>query len=216
MNNSDGITSRRKTIYALIPLSIFILSRIRYSGLFLFLLGPILIVLLLERRGVATLGFRFNRDELLGYLVYTIIGFLLLMAVMILDIFLRREFGNEAIDFSGPADYGREFVDQILFVAGPEEVFYRGYLMTRLGDLIGQSSGLFSSSFLFGLEHFLSRYFKYGFPLTESLRIGFNAALGGVIFGWQFQKTKSIFPSLISHITQNLLGHGIAGLIFGA
>lgn len=208
--------TRRKAIYAAIPLAIFILSRIRYSGLFLFLLTPIIIVLLIEKRNIITLGFRFERDKIASYLFYTFVGFLLLMLVLIVDVFLRREIGNEIVDLSGPTSYSREFVDQILFIAGPEEVFYRGYLMTRVGDWLGQALGLFSSSFLFGFEHFLSRFFRYGFTLSEALRVGLNATIGGLIFGWQLQKTKSIFPSLISHITQNLLGYGITAFILGA
>jgi len=214
--NALDTTTRRKAIYAAIPLVIFILSRIRYSGLFLFLLTPIIIALLIEKKSITTLGFRFERDKIASYLFYTFMGFLLLMLVLIVDIYLRREIGNEVVDLSGPTSYSREFVDQILFVAGPEEVFYRGYLMTRVGDWLGQVTGLFSSSFLFGLEHFLSRFFKYGFTLSEALRVGLNAMISGLIFGWQFQKTKSIFPSLISHITQNLFGYGIVAFILGA
>ena len=210
------ITNRRKAINAAIPLAIFILSRIRYSGLFLFLLTPISIVLVIEKRNMLTLGFRFERDKISNYLFYTFVGFLLLMLVLIVDVLLRREIGNEVVDLSGPTSYGREFVDQILFVAGPEEVFYRGYLMTRVGDWLGQGLGLFSSSFLFGLEHFLSRFFRYGFTLSEALRVGLNATIGGLIFGWQFQKTKSIFPSLIAHITQNLFGSVITAFMIGA
>jgi len=214
--NALDTTTRRKAIYAAIPLVIFILSRIRYSGLFLFLLTPIIIALLIEKKSITTLGFRFERDKIASYLFYTFMGFLLLMLVLIVDIYLRREIGNEVVDLSGPTSYSREFVDQILFVAGPEEVFYRGYLMTRVGDWLGQVPGLFSSSFLFGLEHFLSRFFKYGFTFSEALRVGLNAMISGLIFGWQFQKTKSIFPSFISHITQNLFGYGITAFILGA
>jgi membrane protease YdiL (CAAX protease family) len=209
------LTTRQKAIYALVPLGVFILSRICYSGLSFFLLGSILIVLIVERRSITTLGFQFVPEKTLRYLVFPIGGFLLLMTVLLADIYLRRQFSHEGIDFSGLASYSREFVGQVLFAAGPEEVFYRGYLMTRLGDLFGSTFGLFTSSFFFGLEHFLSRNFKYGLPLLESLRVGVNALLGGTIFGWQFQKTKSIFPSLISHIAQNLFGYGIFALIFG-
>ena len=208
--------SNRTTIYAVIPLGIFILSRIRYSGLFLFLLAPILIVLLVERRKLASLGFCIEREKLARYLFYTVVGFLLLMLVLVGDVFLRREFWKETVDLTGPANYGREFADQILFVAGPEETFYRGYMLTRVGDWLGQMVGFFTSSFLFGLEHFLSRFLKYGLPFSESLRVGLNAMISGMIFGWQFQRTKSIFPSLLSHITQNLFGYGITAFILGA
>ena len=175
-----------------------------------------IIVLVIEKRNIASLGFHLERDRIPMYLLYTFAGFLLLMLVLIVDVFLRREIGDEVVDLSGPTSYSREFVDQILFVAGPEEVFYRGYLMTRVGDWLGQGLGLFSSGFLFGLEHFLSRFFRYGFTLSEALRVGLNATIGGLIFGWQFQKTKSIFPSLIAHITQNLFGYGITAFILGA
>ena len=215
MSTMDEET-RRKVVFAAIPLAVFVFSRVIYSGLFLFLLGPIIIVLIVERRNIATLGFRFEREKTASYLFYAIVGFLLQMLVLIADVYLRRRVGNEVVDLSGPASYSREFADQILFVAGPEEVFYRGYLMTRIGDWLGQVLGLFSSSFLFGLEHFLSRFFKYGFTFPAALWVGICATIGGLIFGWQFQKTKSIFPSLITHIAQNLFGYAITAFVLGA
>jgi membrane protease YdiL (CAAX protease family) len=207
---------QRKVVFAAIPIAIFILSRFFYSGLFLFLLGTIVIVLLVERRSITTLGFRIERDKIASYLFYIIVGFLLQMLVLIADVYLRREVCNEVVDLSGHASYSREFIDQILFVAGPEEVFYRGYMMTRIGDWLGQVLGLFSSSFFFGLEHFLSRFFKYGFTFSAALWVGISTTIGGLIFGWQFQKTKSIFPSLITHIAQNLFGYVMTAFILGA
>ncbi len=138
------------------------------------------------------------------------------MILLIVDVYLRREIGNEVVDLSGPENYAREFIDQILFVAGPEEMFYRGYMMTRLGDWLGQAFGLYTSSFLFGLEHFLSRFFKYGLTFGVALRVGITTTIGGLIFGWQFQRTKSIFPPLINHIVVNLFGYDIAAYILGA
>ena len=208
--------TRRKVVYAAIPLAMFVLSRYIYSALFLFLLAPFVIVILIERRGISTLGVRFEREKIRSYLIYTFVGFVVLMLVLIVDIYLWRKVSNEVVDLSGPTSYGREFVDQILFVAGPEEVFYRGYTMTRIGDWLGNVWGLFSSSFLFGLEHFLTRFFLYGFTATASLWVGISSMIGGLIFGWQFQKTKSIFPLLIAHIAQNLFGYVITGIVLGA
>jgi membrane protease YdiL (CAAX protease family) len=215
MSQTDN-KKRRKVIYAAIPLAMFILSRIVYSGLFLYLLTPILIVLIVERRSIATLGFRIERQKIPSYLFYTFVGFLLQMILIIVTVYMRREIGNEVVDLPSPENYGREFIDQILFVAGPEETFYRGYMMTRIGDWLGQAIGLSTSSFFFGLEHFLSRFFKYGFSFGVALRIGITTTIGGLIFGWQFQRTKSIFPPLITHIVENLFGYGIASYILGA
>ena len=209
-------TTRRNIIYAAIPLGMFILSRIIYSGLFLFLLTPILIVLIVERRSIATLGFRIERQRIPSYLFYGFVGFLIQMLLLIVAVYLRREIGNEVVDLSGPDNPGREFIDQILFVAGPEETFYRGYMMNRLGDWLGQAVGLYASSFFFGLEHFLSRFFRYGYTFGSALRVGITTTIGGLIFGWQLQKTKSIIPSLITHIVENLYGYGIAAYILGA
>jgi membrane protease YdiL (CAAX protease family) len=195
---------------------IFGLSRLIYSGPILFVLAPTAIVLLVERRTVATLGFRFDPQELVVYVFYAVVGFVLLMLELILEVYLRRELGNEIVDLSGPASYGKEFIGQILFVGGPEEVFYRGYLMNRLADLLGNMYGLCLSSLLFALEHFLSRYFRHGSTLTSALRVGASAVIGGCVFGWQFQRTKSILPSLVTHVAQNLFGYVITAFILGA
>ena len=208
-------TTRRRMIYATIPLAMFILSRTIYSGLFLFLLAPILIVLLVERRSIATLGFRIERQRIPNYLFCTFVGFLLQMLLLVVGVYLHRVVGNEVIDLSGPDSYGREFIDQILFVAGPEETFYRGYMMNRVGDWLGQVVGLYTSSFLFGLEHFLSRFFRYGYTFGSALEVGITTTIGGLIFGWQFQKTKSILPPLITHIVENVFGYVITACILG-
>jgi membrane protease YdiL (CAAX protease family) len=215
MSETDKGTLR-KAGYAAIPLAVFILSRFIYSGLFLFLLAPIAIVVLVERRSIATLGIRFEREKIATYVFHTIVGFLLLMLALIVDVYVRPKLGNQVVDLTGPTSYSKEFIDQILFVAGPEETFYRGYLMNRIGGLLGSVWGLYSSSILFGLEHFLTRFFKYGFTLTAALRVGVSAMIGGLIFGWQFQQTRSIFPSLIAHIAQNLFGYVITAFVLGA
>jgi membrane protease YdiL (CAAX protease family) len=207
--------THRKVGYATIPLAIFLLSRFIYSGPFLFLLAPMAIVLLVERRSITTIGIRFERHLIPQYVLVAAVGFLLLEIESVVDIYVRRELWNEVVDLSGPASYGKELIAQMLFVGGPEEVFYRGYLMSRLGNLLGNVWGLCSSSFLFGLEHFLSRLFRYGFTLTAALQVGVRTMIGGLILGWQFQQTRSIFPSLVAHIAGNLCGCAIAAIVLG-
>ncbi len=73
MSQTDN-TNHRKIFYAAIPLAMFILSRIVYSGLFLYLLAPILIVLLVERRSIASLGLRIERQKIPSYLFYAFCG----------------------------------------------------------------------------------------------------------------------------------------------
>jgi hypothetical protein len=58
---------RRVVVYALVALLVFAVSRLVYSALFLFLIAPILIVLLVERRSLTSIGFVWEKDRIGQY-----------------------------------------------------------------------------------------------------------------------------------------------------
>jgi membrane protease YdiL (CAAX protease family) len=93
---------------------------------------------------------------------------------------------------------------QLLVVALPEELFFRGYIQGRLEDVWPPTWNLFGArvggawlvgSALFAFGHFfvtfepqmLSRFFP------------------GLVFGWMFSRTRSIFAGVLFHAACNLL-----------
>ncbi|MBN1452900.1 MAG: CPBP family intramembrane metalloprotease [Anaerolineales bacterium] len=210
--DDKNLHNKHLILYAAIPIFIFLLSTVIYSAPFFFLLAPFLLVYLVERRKVASLGFVFEKKKVKTYISITVFGFFLQMLFYNVEIYLKKAIGHEIIQLELSPNLWHEFIAQLWLVAIPEEVFYRGYLMTRLGQWLGDRAGLIISSLCFGLTHTISRLKYYGLDIGSAILIGLGALIGGLIFAWQFQKTKSIYPSMITHIAQNLFGSGLLGL----
>jgi len=105
-------------------------------------------------------------------------------------------------------------LSQLLVVALPEEIFFRGYLMSRLEEiwpsrrrLWGAPVGwpLLVSSLLFGLGHFL-----------VDLQPGRLAVLfPALVFGWMRQRTGSLAPAATFHALCNLFSDVLHESFFG-
>jgi membrane protease YdiL (CAAX protease family) len=102
-----------------------------------------------------------------------------------------------------PADFWLSALNQLVVVAVPEELFFRGYLMTRLEErwpptrrLLGAPVGmaLLVSSLLFALGHVLV------VPNPQRLAVFFPA----LVFGWMRARTGSIAAGAVFHALCNL------------
>lgn len=102
-----------------------------------------------------------------------------------------------------PEDFGLLAATQLLVVALPEELFFRGYLQRRLDDrfppgwrLLGVSfgPGLFLASLLFALAHFMTQ------PHPARLFTFFP----GLAFGFLRAATSGIWASTLFHGLCNL------------
>ena len=105
-------------------------------------------------------------------------------------------------------------LSQLLVVALPEELFFRGYLMSRLEErwpsrrrLWGASVGwpLLISSLLFGLGHFLVDF--------QPARLA--VMVPALVFGWMRQRSGSLAPAAVFHALCNLLSDVLHGSFFG-
>ncbi|MEO6954231.1 MAG: CPBP family intramembrane glutamic endopeptidase [Polyangia bacterium] len=103
-----------------------------------------------------------------------------------------------------PPSFGMLAVAQLVVVAFPEELFFRGYIMGRLEDalpptrmLLGAPVGwaLVVQAILFGLGHVLVTFD----PMM------FTRAIPGLLFGWLFSRTRSVLAGTIFHAACNLL-----------
>jgi len=105
-------------------------------------------------------------------------------------------------------------LSQLLVVALPEELFFRGYLMSRLEErwpsrqrLWGASVGwpLLVSSLLFGLGHFLVDF--------QPARLA--VMVPALVFGWMRQRTGSLAPAAVFHALCNLFSEVLHESFFG-
>lgn len=85
-----------------------------------------------------------------------------------------------------------------LLVPFVEELYARGYMVTRFAEEYGRAGSLLLSALFFALAH--GQYFK-----PEALSIGMLASLvlGSVIYGYIFLRTGSLLPVILGHALIN-------------
>lgn len=103
-----------------------------------------------------------------------------------------------------PPGFPLRVASQLVVVALPEELFFRGYIQGRLEDawpprwrLFGARVGgaWIAAALIFGLGHYL-----VSFEPQTLTRI-----FPGLVFGWMFARTRSILAGSIFHAACNLL-----------
>lgn len=84
---------------------------------------------------------------------------------------------------------------RVLMSAFYQELVYRGYLITRLSDLLGRRwLAVIVATVLFGSVHLYQ-----GIPSTATITIV------GFLFSWQYLLTKSVYPGTILHAFWNFM-----------
>ena len=86
------------------------------------------------------------------------------------------------------------FLNQVLTVALPEEIVYRGYFQSRLNLTWSPLISIIGSTIIFALIH-------YDRPLMF-----IHLMLIGPISGYTFHYSKSIIPTTIAHYLSNIGG----------
>jgi len=149
---------------------------------------PPLIVYRIEKRDLRSLGLFVAKEHWARYGLYAIVG-LVLPAVLV------------GVDRALLAD----FVEQIVYIGVAEEVFSRGYLLTRLCDWLGKGRGLVLSALIFGLSHVVSLVSQHGlsYPMSD-LMIFVQTFVGGLLLGYVYLRAKNVVPGSIAHVAGNL------------
>ena len=188
--------------FKLLPL-IYVLVPLFYWAL------PFLISWRTERKGPGSLGLTFRKERCITYILYALFGFILLIIRLGVTFYFKIHFAGDPsrVVLSHPENLIKGLIIQIMAVGLPEEIFFRGYLMSRFCNWLGDCKGLVLSSFIFGIGHTTSRIAQFGlnYALSSTL-IGVSAFIGGLIYGYQYLRTKSIIPSTIAHISLNMFG----------
>ena len=85
------------------------------------------------------------------------------------------------------------YVFTFLFIAIPEELFFRGWMQNLLERRMGRTAALMTTSVIFGMAHFNKRaaHFNWRYVLL--------AALAGVFYGRAWRQERSVSASAITH-----------------
>jgi membrane protease YdiL (CAAX protease family) len=149
---------------------------------------PLVVVYQVEKRNAEALGLVIRQEQRLTYAI------LVAMFLAVPAFF---------VGFDKPLLV--EFGEQVVYIGLLEEFFYRGYLMNRLCEWLGNGKGLFWSCFIFGLGHVIARIADHGFGIfDQALIAGGQSFLGGLIFGLIYLRAKKIWPGAILHVATNM------------
>jgi len=164
---------------------------------------PLLIVKFIERRPIASLGLQLSSP--LRVVLWGLGAFVLVSIAFVAEVGYRVSFRGEALVSATPlvSNWPFEILQQLLWIGFPEEIVNRGYLLTRLKESWGTIPALFVSAFLFGLGHLA----------LGDLPRAIQAGLTGLILGWAFLKTESVYAPTLAHILQNLFSTAIARFV---
>jgi hypothetical protein len=96
---------------------------------------------------------------------------------------------------SNPAEFAAGWLFTLLFVAMPEELFFRGLMLNMLERHLGTNRALAIVSLLFGLAHFNKRaaYFNWRYVIL--------AAVAGIFYGRAWLAKRRLLASSITHAT---------------
>lgn len=91
------------------------------------------------------------------------------------------------------------FIFTFLFIALPEELFFRGWLQNLLERRLGRTGALILTAVLFGLAHWNKRTTNFNW------RYVVLAALAGIFYGRAWQAQRRVGASSITHATVDTL-----------
>jgi membrane protease YdiL (CAAX protease family) len=114
-----------------------------------------------------------------------------------------------------PDRFWLHVLDQLLVVALPEELFYRGFLQTRLGDALGRDDGPRVLGVRLGRAFWLTQALFAAGHLAELHVWRLGTFFPSILFGWLRARTGSIGASVIVHAVSNLLILVLEASFFG-
>jgi membrane protease YdiL (CAAX protease family) len=102
-----------------------------------------------------------------------------------------------------------EVIGQVLVIALPEELFYRGYLQTALEDAAPPRRRVLGAEVGLGLV-LSSAIFAAGHLLTEPHPARLAVFFPSLVFGWLFARTRGVGAAILFHAACNLFSAYLA------
>ena len=125
------------------------------------------------------------------FMVILSIQIAIAMVLFILDVHIENPVAEEIA--------GTLSITSMVFVSivqsTSEEIFFRGFLLEKIGEYSGYGVAIGATAFLFGLAHM-----GYGqvYPILMPIVMG-------ILLGYVVVKTKNLFSSITAHVTFNLV-----------
>lgn len=123
----------------------------------------------------------------------------LLYAVIAIPLGLGLGFLHFHQGWPQPLHAFEAFIFTFLFIAIPEELFFRGWLQNLLERRIGRTAALVLTATLFGLAHWNKRTTSFNW------RYVLMAAIAGVFYGRAWRAQRRVGASSITHATVDTL-----------
>jgi membrane protease YdiL (CAAX protease family) len=146
---------------------------------------PFVIVYRLERRDARSLGLDISQRRFFWFVLFGIVALLSPALVGWRDGALP------------------ELAEQVAYIGVAEELFFRGYLMTRLCSWLGDYRGLVTNGLIFGLTHVVSLLSMGVLTPSRLALVGLQTFLGGLLLGYIYLKSRSIVPAAVFHTFMN-------------
>ena len=97
-----------------------------------------------------------------------------------------------------------QFAVGVFIIALFEEVVNRGYIQTRLQEAFG-FWGVVATALMFASLHLPSAFLEFDYDLTTSLLYFLRIALNGLMLGYAYWQTGSVFTALAIHGLRNFI-----------
>jgi membrane protease YdiL (CAAX protease family) len=165
-----------------------------------FFLGPVIYFAVLRRGAILRqIGFvkpQGRRPYLVAIAAWLVgvaalIVWSLLTEALGIDLFKIPEPPAELVDFSG-IKLALPLIVIGLFGPFCEEVFFRGFALPAFASRFGMWGGILISAALFSVFHL-------------SIGAAVPIFVFGIVLAWLYVRTGSIYPSMVAHITQNII-----------
>ncbi len=123
--------------------------------------------------------------------------------------FVLPEFYLHVLDIRPMLSFDNTFlqIPKLLILAFAEEIAFRGFFQTKLGNIIKPIWAIIITSLFFAIGNFP------GGSISVFIYIAFFIFIDNIIYGVIYQKTKNIYTCTISHFLASFIGAFIFLLI---
>jgi CAAX protease family protein len=133
---------------------------------------------------------------------HVLLGGAALLAYSLAHALLASAVFGERFDPGVPGQLGPLFLHQLVVVALPEEVFFRGYLQTNLNRVFGRAEDVYGAAVGPGLVLQASVFALCHLATGDWTRL--VTFFFGLLAGWLRERSGSILPAAIYHALGNV------------
>lgn len=158
-------------------------------------MGLVVLIVVMKSSGQKLGSIGIARKEMVKMLSLGLVLSAIYLAIIGL---LASSFGGGFAGFSPELVYGLILYAMVGF---SEEIFWRGYIQTRMTAYGGKVKGLLVTSLLFAvLWHFPSEFYMQSGAVLDALVSTLTRFAPSLLFGYLMLKSQNVLPSSIFHL----------------